>query len=160
MKRSALILFLSFSALVGCSEKPAPPPAAPTAAPAPAPPPDKKTAAKNLYEGNGCAGCHGPDGRGKITGAPNFTTTAWQSAQKDEVIAKSIKNGKGDRMPAFKAGQGTDEEIELLIYYIRFLGTAALESGSGKAADGTPDSTARPKNKADTVFPKMPREQQ
>lgn len=154
-------LFLIFFALLGfasaCSSPPPPEPPKPAPAPPPPAPVDKVTAAKALYESGGCIACHGPNGKGTVKGAPNFTAISWQSKVQDDAITKALKSGKGENMPPFKAGKGTDEEIDLLIYYIRYLGTVALENGTVKtgtpsaATGGTPE---RPKNKADTVFPK------
>lgn len=158
-KTLSLIFFALLGLVAGCAPSPPPEPPKPAPAPAPSAPVDKATTAKALYESGGCVACHGPDGKGKIQGAPNFTSISWQSKVQDESIIKALKNGKGEKMPAFKGGQGTDEEIDLLIYYIRYLGTVALENGTVKTpapAATTETAPARPKNKADTVFPKEP----
>ncbi len=158
--RVVSLIFVSLWGIsAACSSKPAPEAPKPAPAPAPPAPVDKATTAKALYESGGCVACHGPDGKGKIQGAPNFTSISWQSKVQDESIIKALKSGKGEKMPAFKGGQGTDEEIDLLIYYIRYLGTVALENGTvktGAPAATTETAPTRPKNKADTVFPKEP----
>jgi mono/diheme cytochrome c family protein len=148
MRISSFLLLALAAVTIGCASAPPPSPStpAPTApttptAPQPAPPPDKTAQGKALYEANGCVGCHGPNGKGTIQGAPNFTDIAWQSKEKDEWLAKSIKNGKGKTMPAFKAGQGTDEEIALLVRYVRHLGSVDQPAPLPKASKGVPPGT-------------------
>jgi mono/diheme cytochrome c family protein len=149
MRISAFLFFVTIACLTGCTATPpAAPPATPTKStapaqptPQPATPPDKTAQGKALFEANGCVGCHGPNGKGTIQGAPNFTDIAWQSKGKDESLAKSIKNGKGKTMPAFKAGQGTDEEIALLVRYVRHLGSVDQPAPLPKASKGVPPGT-------------------
>ncbi len=81
---------------------------------------------RELYNANACAGCHGDKGQGVLPNAPKFTDAAWQQKEKDEEIVASFKGAKAAQgMPAFKGGNGTDEEHKALVAYIRFLGKPA-----------------------------------
>lgn len=81
---------------------------------------------RELYNGNACAGCHGDKGQGVLPKAPKFTDAEWQKKEKDEEIVASLKGAKAAQgMPAFKDGNGTDEEHKALVAYIRFLGKEA-----------------------------------
>ena len=80
--------------------------------------PDANYAAK-------CAKCHGADGKGvekyKKQGQKDFTDAAWQKSRTDAQLTESIKNGKGDFMPAWK-GKLSADEIKGLINHIRAFG--------------------------------------
>ncbi len=81
---------------------------------------------RELYNGNACAGCHGEKGQGVLPNVPKFTDAEWQKQEKDEAIVASLKGAKAAQgMPAFKGGNGTDEEHKALVAYIRFLGKEA-----------------------------------
>jgi cytochrome c oxidase cbb3-type subunit 3 len=67
-----------------------------------------------------CAGCHGPDGSGNISSAPNFTDAEWQASRTDAQLAESIKNGKGKIMPAW-GKQLSDAQITELVQHVRSL---------------------------------------
>ncbi|MGQ9897695.1 MAG: c-type cytochrome [Acidobacteriota bacterium] len=80
---------------------------------------------RELYNTNACAGCHGDKGQGVLPTAPKFTDATWQQTEKDEEMIASFKGSKvAQGMPAFKGGNGTDEEHKALVAYIRFLGKA------------------------------------
>ena len=72
---------------------------------------------KKIYL-NHCESCHGPNGQGQITGAPNFTR-GQTLMRSDLAIFESVRSGK-NAMPAF---WGVLEEQEILdvIAYIRTL---------------------------------------
>jgi mono/diheme cytochrome c family protein len=81
--------------------------------------------AKSLYENN-CAKCHGSDGKGQTkmgqkVGCKDYTDAKVQDALKDDVAAKSIKEGlkDGDKtlMRPFEAL--TDSDIKGLVGYMR-----------------------------------------
>lgn len=94
-------------------------PANANAAKAPA---DSKSASKvdaaALYVSERCSGCHGPDGKGKVKGAPNFTDAAWQKKETDASLAEGIKKGSVPKMPAF-GSKLSDDEIKALVAYVR-----------------------------------------
>ncbi len=93
------------------------------AAAAPAGGEDLVAKGKAIYTGAGaCIGCHGPEGKGVLPNAPNFTDAAWHKKESDETLSTSIKKGKGAGMPAYKGGQGTDDEIKALVAYVRSFG--------------------------------------
>lgn len=67
-----------------------------------------------------CAGCHAPDGKGNIGGTPNFRDAAWQASRTDDHLLASIRDGKGDLMPAW-GGQFTPAQIAALVRHVRSL---------------------------------------
>ncbi|MEW6212671.1 MAG: c-type cytochrome [Acidobacteriota bacterium] len=87
---------------------------------------DAKTEAKTepnrsgaaLYTAQKCGGCHGPDGKGKIKGVPDFSDAAWQKKTSDAAMTEQIKKGKLPKMPAYE-GKLSDAEIKALIGFIR-----------------------------------------
>ena len=76
-----------------------------------------------------CAKCHGADGKGQTTmgkklGIKDLTDAKVQAELKDEVMAKTIKEGVKDKdgktlMKAFDAL--SDEETKALVQYVRSL---------------------------------------
>jgi mono/diheme cytochrome c family protein len=71
-----------------------------------------------------CALCHGDSGNGK--NEMNLTVDDWANpntlANKlDNELFATIRNGKGDKMPAEDAGRANDTEVWNLIIYIRSL---------------------------------------
>jgi mono/diheme cytochrome c family protein len=78
---------------------------------------------KQLYKMHKCIKCHGWDGkgtkRGKKLGSPDFTNAEWQASVTDEQLINSITNGK-KKMPRRGGGKITDEEIKLMVKYVRF----------------------------------------
>jgi mono/diheme cytochrome c family protein len=53
-----------------------------------------------------------------LTGIPDFTSTAWQRGRRDSALLVSIRDGKGERMPAF-AERLSPEEMRNLLSYVR-----------------------------------------
>lgn len=80
--------------------------------------PAPKINAAALYAAQKCGLCHGPDGKGKIKGVPDFTDAAWQKKTSDAAMVEQIKLGKPPKMPAYE-GKLSDAEIKALIGYIR-----------------------------------------
>ena len=80
--------------------------------------PASKVDAAALYVSQKCVGCHGPDGKGKVKGAQNFTDAAWQKKETDAELIEAIKKGKVPKMPAF-ASKLKEDEIKALVAYIR-----------------------------------------
>jgi cytochrome c6 len=71
-----------------------------------------------------CAVCHAPDGSGsgamgKQLGVTDLRADGVQK-QTDAQLTDSIANGKGTKMPAYKA-KITDDQIKGLVGYIRSL---------------------------------------
>jgi cbb3-type cytochrome c oxidase subunit III len=83
---------------------------------------DVKTAsnvdAASLYVAQKCIGCHGPDGKGKVKGVPDFTDAAWQKKGSDADLISQIKKGAPPKMPSYK-DKLKDSEIKALVAYIR-----------------------------------------
>jgi cbb3-type cytochrome c oxidase subunit III len=71
-----------------------------------------------LFVAQKCATCHGPDGKGKVKGAPNFTDAAWPKKESDADLTEDIKKGKPPKMPAFEL-KLNDGEIKALVAYLR-----------------------------------------
>jgi cytochrome c oxidase cbb3-type subunit 3 len=72
-----------------------------------------------------CMMCHGADGKGfSALKTPNFTDPKWQASTKDKEMREVIKNGKkGTAMLAF-GNTLNDEEISVVIAYIRSLSSS------------------------------------
>ena len=71
-----------------------------------------------LFVAQKCATCHGPDGKGKVKGTPNFADAAWQKKETDPDLTEDIKKGKPPKMPAFGTKLSNDE-IKALVAYLR-----------------------------------------
>jgi mono/diheme cytochrome c family protein len=107
---------------------------------APAPP------AAALFSQN-CAGCHGPDGKGKKSeGTPDFTDPAFQKSVSPSAMQAAIQNGKGGVMPAW-SGKITDEQITSLVTYIRSLDpdtNSGAQSGTSTSNTNSPSEQPKP----------------
>ncbi|MDY7578984.1 cytochrome-c oxidase, cbb3-type subunit III [Herbaspirillum sp. RTI4] len=68
-----------------------------------------------------CAACHGADGRGnQALGAPNLTDHIWLHGSADnpmEIIMESIRNGRNNKMPAFRDFLG-EPKVHVLAAYV------------------------------------------
>ena len=70
-----------------------------------------------------CAKCHGANGKGKVEGAPDFTSSKTKS-KSDKELFNIIHNGvraeteEGEDMPAWK-GKLTDDEIRTAVKYVK-----------------------------------------
>ena len=71
-----------------------------------------------LYVAQKCVGCHGPDGKGKVKGVPDFTSAEWQKKESNDDLIRQIKNGEPPKMPAYK-DKLSDVEIKALVGHIR-----------------------------------------
>ena len=73
---------------------------------------------KELFASSGCAGCHGPDGKGnQAIGAPNLTDNVWLYGSSEKTITETITNGRQNMMPAF--GERLNEgKLKLLSAYV------------------------------------------
>jgi cbb3-type cytochrome c oxidase subunit III len=80
--------------------------------------PAAKVNAVALYTAQKCTGCHGPDGKGKVKGAPNFTDAAWQQKESDADLIDGIKKGNVPKMPAY-GSKLSEDEIRALVAYVR-----------------------------------------
>jgi mono/diheme cytochrome c family protein len=97
-----------------------------------------------------CTSCHGVVGRGDGPRGPekkarNLTDPAWQASVTDEQIAASIRNGKGNNMPAADLPEAT---VTSLVRLIRLLNAdrSKLQGDAGAATDsGTEDAGAATK---------------
>lgn len=63
-----------------------------------------------------CASCHGQDGL--MAGAPRLAGATFQATYSDAMIAHVLRQGRDDKMPAFKLRDG---ELADLIAYLRSL---------------------------------------
>lgn len=65
-----------------------------------------------------CAGCHGADGKGnQALGAPNLTDTVWLFGGSNASVEKTIAEGRGGVMPAWKDILG-EAKVHLLAAYV------------------------------------------
>lgn len=67
-----------------------------------------------------CAKCHGQDGVPKkiAKGAPNFNDPEWKAEVTEELLVRSITQGKGKLMPRFE-GKLSPEQIRAVAEYVR-----------------------------------------
>lgn len=82
-----------------------------------------------------CVRCHGAMGagdgpQGPMTHARNLTDGAWQAATTDEVIAKTIREGRG-LMPAFKL---PDSTVKALVRLVRLFDVNRRKAPAEEAA--------------------------
>lgn len=72
-----------------------------------------------------CIACHGPDGKGMVPGAPDFTASDGPLAQNDEVLLRRITEGfksKGSPMAMPPKGGNPNlaqQDIEAVLLYMR-----------------------------------------
>jgi len=80
---------------------------------------------KEAFASAGCAGCHGPDGKGmQALGAPNLTDKIWLYGSSEATIIETVSNGRQNKMPAWKEFLG-DPKVHLLAAYVLSLGQGA-----------------------------------
>lgn len=82
-----------------------------------------------------CVRCHGAMGagdgpQGPMVHARNLTDSAWQAATTDDVIAKTIREGRG-LMPAFKLPDSTVKALVRLVRLFDVSRRKAAEEGAG-----------------------------
>jgi cytochrome c oxidase cbb3-type subunit 3 len=88
---------------------------------------------KELYNANGCGGCHGMDGKGmQMLGAPNLTDAIWRfMPASEESVKYTIANGvnvsgaeetRQAVMPSFKDQLSETDIKKLAVYVYRFGG--------------------------------------
>ncbi len=57
-----------------------------------------------------CSACHGPEGKGNpALGAPNLTDTTWLYGGDLATVEKTIRDGRGGVMPAWRSRLGEDD---------------------------------------------------
>ena len=71
-----------------------------------------------------CALCHGPDGKGTLTGiifgVHDFTDKNWQASRTDDDFINSITNGNPDNPNYIPFGSMlSEEEIKAMAAYVR-----------------------------------------
>lgn len=134
MKRMLIIAALALTAC-GADDKPAEKPAekpavaakpAPAPAPAPAPKAEEKPADAAAVDGKAvynqyCVACHGADGKGNNGLAASYVDDPARLAQSDEVLIKSIKEGKQGDVGVMPPWGGTlnDAQITAVLGFIR-----------------------------------------
>jgi cytochrome c oxidase cbb3-type subunit 3 len=99
--------------------------------------PDAMGEARSLYA-NGCAGCHGSDGRG-ATGFPNLTDGDWLYGNAPETLVSTIGGGRIGVMPGWEAALGGESGVAEVVAYVQSLGgvpadAALAQAGAAKYA--------------------------
>lgn len=156
---AAVLAGMMIAGACGSKEQPAantaPPANANGTAPAPAPEPatpapaagDQMARAQQVFNDN-CSECHLESGKGdahhKKDEIPDFTNAKWQARESDDELFKSIQNGKGDVMPAFK-DELSEDQIRALVSYVRSFASAAPAADA--QASKTPERSAPAKPK-------------
>lgn len=80
---------------------------------------------KEVFNTAGCAGCHGPEGKGMhAVGAPNLTDKVWLYGSSEATIIETVTNGRQNKMPAWKEFLG-DAKVHLLTGYVYSLSQGA-----------------------------------
>lgn len=76
-------------------------------------------AGKKSYIDNGCAACHGADGKGVIPDARKFVNAdeKWVNGSSELGIFDSLSNGVGETMPGFS--QVSEDERWAMVHYVR-----------------------------------------
>jgi len=92
-----------------------------------------------------CTTCHGALGRGdgpqgQLLHASDLSRPDWQASVTDEVIAATIRQGRG-RMPSFNLPDAT---IARLVSLIRMLDVNQMQQRAAAAASGAPTTKAAP----------------
>lgn len=72
---------------------------------------------KEAFANNGCAACHGAEGKGTLGLAPNLTDKVWLYGGRDAVLIETIAKGRTNQMPAFGEFLGEDK-VHLLTAYV------------------------------------------
>ena len=66
----------------------------------------------------GCAACHGADGKGnQDVGAPNLTDNIWLYGSTYDWIKETVLYGRQNRMPS-QSGRLSDDQIQILAAYV------------------------------------------
>lgn len=77
-----------------------------------------------------CTACHGPDGKATVDVMGDATDLTnpkvWKSGTSEGEIFRSIRDGAGDTMPAFKSQVPQEQDIWYLVQYIHSLWPDAL----------------------------------
>lgn len=82
---------------------------------------------KEVFNSAGCAGCHGPEGKGNpALGAPNLTDKVWLYGRNKGTIMETVTKGRQNKMPAWKDFLG-DAKVHLLSAYV-----LSVSSGTAK----------------------------
>ncbi len=72
-----------------------------------------------------CAGCHGPDGKAQVdvvADATDLTTPkTWKNGTSDGEIFRSIRDGQGASMPAFRTQIKAQDDLWHLVNFIHSL---------------------------------------
>ena len=83
------------------------------------------TAGRSLYLSNGCANCHGADGKALLDLFANATDLTnpkyWNNGTEPGQIFKSIRDGSGASMPPFKGTIAKESDLWNLVNYIQNL---------------------------------------
>jgi mono/diheme cytochrome c family protein len=77
-----------------------------------------------------CTSCHGPDGKATVDVMGDATDLTnpkvWKSGTAEGEIFRSIRDGAGDTMPAFKDQVPKEQDIWYLVHYIQSLWPEAM----------------------------------
>jgi cytochrome c oxidase cbb3-type subunit 3 len=66
----------------------------------------------------GCAACHGADGKGmQAVGAPNLTDNVWLYGSNFDWIRQTVIHGRQNQMPS-QSGRLSQDQIQILAAYV------------------------------------------
>jgi mono/diheme cytochrome c family protein len=99
---------------------------------------------KSIAQGRGvfmrmCTGCHGNDGKSQVDVVADATDLtdpkAWRNGIGEGEIFRSIRDGAGASMPAFKTQLHSEEDMWHLVNYIRSLWPESARPPLQESAD-------------------------
>lgn len=107
------------------------------------------TAPAGIYRAK-CLKCHDTDGKGEIVRdvmpkVPDFTDGAWHARRSDSDLGRTILEGKGKSMPAFRGKLGAVDSARMVAFIRAFRGGAqVVEDVEETPAEPEPERPAVP----------------
>jgi mono/diheme cytochrome c family protein len=94
---------------------------------------------KTIFEQN-CVACHGPDGKGVVPGAPDFTNVEWMASRAPSEFFQVVTEGRGT-MPSWQ-GRLSPDERWAAIEYIRSFAYEPVSSAATTTSSQAPPAAS------------------